>query len=390
MKGEKKMKIVSVEPTPSPNVMKLNLDESLEPGKSYNLTKENEEGAPDYLRKLIAIDGVKGVFQVLDFISLERHPKADWETVLAEARTVLGETERTNEEATTTLRTESPEDSSFGEVEVFIQKIKDIPMQVKCIKNGEETRFGLPERFREAVMQAQKATTNLVFERKWVEQKPRYGDVQEVGAQVVEELSAAYDEERLKRLVELAFVSDQDKEKHKQKMSREEVLAAFREENWNKRYAALEQFEPDLNDLDVLDLALSDPKAAIRRLAVVYLGFLENKQVLPYLYRALKDASPIVRRTAGDTLSDLGYEEAIPAMCEALTDPNKLVRWRAARFLYEIGDETALPALRQAANDPEFEVRLQAKMALERIERGEEASGTVWQQMMRKIEEDRK
>ncbi|MBH8596761.1 conserved virulence factor C family protein [Thermoactinomyces sp. CICC 10523] len=384
------MKIVSVEPTPSPNVMKLNLDESLEPGKSYNVSREKQEGAPDYLRKLVAIDGVTGVFQVLDFISLERHPKADWETVLAAARAVLGETEPTKETKTGNLVTDTSEDASFGEVEVQIQQIKDIPMQVKIIKNGEETRFGLPERFKEAVMEAQKATTNLVFERKWVQQKPRYGDVQEVGAQVVEEISAAYDEERLKRLVELAFASDQEKEKQKTAISREEVLAAFREEDWKKRYAALEQFEPSLDDTDILDLALSDSKAAIRRLAVVYLGFLENKEVLPFLYRALKDASPIVRRTAGDTLSDLGYAEAIPAMCEVLTDPNKLVRWRAARFLYEIGDETALPALRQAANDREFEVRLQARMALERIERGEEASGTVWQQMMRKMEEDRK
>jgi hypothetical protein len=34
-----------------------------------------------------------------------------------------------------------------------------------------------------------------------------------------------------------------------------------------------------------------------------------------------------------------------------------------------------------AADDPEFEVGLQAKMALERILSGEEAAGTVWQQM---------
>jgi HEAT repeat protein len=93
-----------------------------------------------------------------------------------------------------------------------------------------------------------------------------------------------------------------------------------------------------------------------------------------------------VRRTAGDTLSDLGDPRAIGAMCQALRDPNKLVRWRAARFLYEVGDETALEALREAQNDPEFEVSLQVKMALERIERGEEASGTVWQQMTRRNE----
>ncbi len=77
-------------------------------------------------------------------------------------------------------------------------------------------------------------------------------------------------------------------------------------------------------------------------------------------------------------------------MCEALKDPNKLVRWRAARFLFEVGDESAIPALEEAVNDAEFEVRLQAQMALERIKRGEEASGTVWQQMMKRMEEEKK
>ncbi|HZG14339.1 MAG TPA: HEAT repeat domain-containing protein, partial [Candidatus Bathyarchaeia archaeon] len=90
---------------------------------------------------------------------------------------------------------------------------------------------------------------------------------------------------------------------------------------------------------------------------------------------------------AGDALSDIGDPKAILPMIEALQDQSKLVRWRAARFLFEQGDETALPALEEAQFDPEFEVSLQAKMALERIERGEEASGTVWQQMTRRNEE---
>ncbi len=55
-------------------------------------------------------------------------------------------------------------------------------------------------------------------------------------------------------------------------------------------------------------------------------------------------------------------------------------------FLYETGDERALPALREARNDPEFEVSMQVKMAIERIEQGEEANGSVWQQMTRRNE----
>jgi HEAT repeat protein len=98
----------------------------------------------------------------------------------------------------------------------------------------------------------------------------------------------------------------------------------------------------------------------------------------------MRDETPAVRRTAGDTLSDIGDAAATPVMIESLKDSSKIVRWRAARFLYEVGTEEARSALEEAANDPEFEVSLQARMALERIESGEEAAGTVWQQMAKR------
>jgi HEAT repeat protein len=116
---------------------------------------------------------------------------------------------------------------------------------------------------------------------------------------------------------------------------------------------------------------------------------IKDSSVLPLLYKALKDKTVAVRRTAGDCLSDLGFKEAQDKMVEALMDENKLVRWRAAMFLYEVGDEKALPALKAAEDDSEFEVSMQIKMAVERIEGGEEAKGSVWKQMteLRKTDE---
>ncbi|MNN21964.1 hypothetical protein D3C81_1353030 [compost metagenome] len=124
----------------------------------------------------------------------------------------------------------------------------------------------------------------------------------------------------------------------------------------------------------------------LRRLAVVYLGDIRTPGAMALLYEALRDSSAAVRRTAGDTLSDIGDPAATGPMIEALSDRSKLVRWRAARFLYEVGTDDAREALEVAADDPEFEVSLQARMALERIESGEQAAGTVWQQMARRGE----
>jgi len=50
-------------------------------------------------------------------------------------------------------------------------------------------------------------------------------------------------------------------------------------------------------------------------------------------------------------------------------------------------DESALVALKECQDDPEFEVQMQIRQAIERIESGKEAQGTVWQQMTNKSEE---
>src|SRR5699024_10253082 len=174
------------------------------------------------------------------------------------------------------------------------------------------------------------------------------------------------------------------------KASEENVtLEMLDQEDWRDRYAALDRLpDPSEADYPILDRALDDEHSSIRRLATAYLGMNEEPETLPYLYKALKDKSVNVRRTAGDCISDLGFTDAIPEMIETLSDKSRIVRWRAAMFLYEVGDETAIPALNKAVVDPEFEVRMQANMALARIESGQEAESSTWQQIAQAVKED--
>lgn len=376
------MKILSLEPTPSPNSMKLNIDETLPAGERYTYTKENAADAPKEIQQILNIEGVKSVYRVADFIAIDRYPKADWKEILAALRKQFA---KESTESLPAFDFAAKDMEGYGEVKVLVQVLRGIPGQVKLLYGNEEARFGLPERFTKAIMKLQAHTSNYIYERQWVEQGVRYGDVREIGEQVVSEISAAYDEERLEHLLELAMRQEQDKE---EALSSKDVSERMGHPDWEKRFAALERLDPTSEDLPILEKALQDPNVSIRRLAVVYLGMIGGKEVLPYLYKALHDSSVIVRRTAGDVLTDLGDPAAIPVMAQALSDPNKLVRWRAARYLYEVGDETALDALKDAQNDPEFEVALQIRMAIERIESGEEASGTVWQQMARGLSKE--
>ncbi|MFE1243374.1 conserved virulence factor C family protein [Fictibacillus sp. NPDC058756] len=375
------MKITGIEPTPSPNSMKINLDETLPGTERHNYTKDNAQNAPEFIQEILKVEGVKSIYHVADFMALDRNPRSKWEDILAGVRKVFGQ-----EEEPAAEQSEEKEDE-ITEITVLIQMFRGLPMQIKLKTEKEEKRVGLPERFAKAALKAQDSSDNLVMERKWEEQGVRYGTFEQVGNEVAEELSAVYPQERLDQLVEQAYCSNSEKEIEEENVSTSEVAEKLRDSDWQTRYAALERMNPTLDDVMVLKQALKDEKPSIRRLAVVYLGMIEDEAVLPLLYLALQDKNVSVRRTAGDALSDLGNPKAIPVMCDALSDKNKLVRWRAARFLFEVGDETAVPALKAAQDDPEFEVALQVKIALERIQSGEEAAGTVWQQMTKSREQ---
>lgn len=376
------MKIVSIEPTPSPYSMKINVDEVMPDGKTENYKLGDDlSNAPSYIQDLFFIDGVKGIYRVIDFIALERDARTPWEDILPAVRRSLGSTESDSSEI---AGTEQAVDEHYGEIRVFIQMFRFIPTQVKLEDGEKEYRFGLPERFMHASIEASAASDNILGERKWVEQSPRYGEVEEIGNEVVEEISATYDDERLRELVRFALEN-----KTAPTPWKKVTLEMLNNPDWRERYAALDKMDPTVEDLPVLDKALDDEKASIRRLATAYLGMIDDKAVLPYLYKALKDKAVNVRRTAGDCLSDLSFTEAMPEMIKTLKDKSRLVRWRAAMFLYELGDESAIPALIEAQDDPEFEVRMQIKMALARIQGGEEAKGSIWHQMTQLINKDK-
>jgi len=368
------MKIKSIEPTPSPNTMKVLLSEELPSGKSNNYKKNSAVDAPQIIKDILAIEGVKGVYHVADFLAVERNAKYDWKDLLAQVRQAFGE------DVLEGSSTDGMSEEAFGEVKVFIQMFNHIPMQVKLTDGLTEQRFGLPDRFKDAVFTAQQSNENVVLDRQWKEHGVRYGNLEDIGKEVVDEINAAYSDERLNNLL-MVLSENKESAKIQPRKSYKVTLEMLDHDDWTERFAHLDQMNPTEEDIPVLEKALNDEKASIRRLATVYLGMIEKPSVLPLLYKALKDKSVTVRRTAGDCLSDIGDPAAMEEMMVALKDKNKLVRWRAAMFLYEVGDEKALSALKGAENDSEFEVSMQIKMAIERIEGGEEAKGSVWKQM---------
>lgn len=353
--------------------MKIVINQDLPFGKSFNYTKDNIAEAPKDIQAIFSVDGVKGIYYVSNFLAVERNAKFAWENILSSIRIALGEQGEVSQ-------VENGANDHFGEVYVHVQMFKGIPLQIKVFDHSSEVRISTGDRYTKAFheIKVKDADENFIYQRKWADYGIRYGQKEEIAQAVLQEVVATYPEERITHIVEAANSQQKVIPKERQKLTEE----AFSVQDWEQRFQLLDQMpEPEVDDIPVLMLALDDEQMAIRRLATVYLGMIEDVAVVPALTKALGDKSAAVRRTAGDCMSDLGLPEFEPAMIEALKDKNKLVRWRAAMYLYETGTEQALSGLHEAANDSEFEVKLQVKMAIARIEQGEEAKGSVWKQM---------
>jgi len=377
------MKLLSIEPTPNPNSMKLQLDESLPKRENHTYTREKQEGAPQKISKILEVPGVQSVFHLADFLAIQRDPKCKWEDILREIRGIM-EGELAETPAPTRKTTEVDED--WQEIQVSIQFFRRIPMLIRLRMELEEKRVALPELFDDVIRCAAPSSKNMLFERQWKTWGVRYGDFETVGASVLEEICAIYPKKRLDILVHQAFKTD----KEETKRSLEELEEALGSEDWKERLTSLREIGANKDAIGLLYQAAKDTKPLIRQLAIVFLGLLENDEVLETLCQALKDPTVGVRRAAGDALTDLGNVDAMGPIIESLKDENKLVRWRAARFLYELGDQSALLALQELINDPAFEVSLQAKQATERIEGGHDAKGPAWKQMTELFEKSSK
>lgn len=373
------MEIVRVEPTPSPNTMKIVLSFKKEDRSSKTYTEVSDQN-PEFINRILQLKGVKSIFHVMDFIAVDKLPKADWDTLLKEVTAAISGSDNDGEQV-------AEVNEHFGEIKAEVLKFKGIPYQIKLTTQEEEKRKQLPEIYIDSMLKATKDSDNVVFLRKWDDLGIRYGELNEVLETVQEEIQALYPESILNELVEEALNNDITiPEKKFVHVSKEQFE---QEQDWKVRLRMLDDFPtPTEEDYPLLECALNDEKPQIRRIAIVLLGMVETKETLPYLYKGMKDKSVAVRRTAGDCLSDLGFKEALPVMIEALEDPQKIVRWRAAMFIFDEGDETALEALKNRQDDPAFDVKLQVQMAIERIENGEAALGSVWKQMANRKRED--
>ncbi|ANR68125.1 MULTISPECIES: NifU N-terminal domain-containing protein [Staphylococcus] len=75
------MEILNVEATPNPNTMKFVY--SVEGGDTKpNTYTKVKEGQPEFINAVLEVEGVKSIFQAMDFISVDKLANVEWDDVL--------------------------------------------------------------------------------------------------------------------------------------------------------------------------------------------------------------------------------------------------------------------------------------------------------------------
>jgi hypothetical protein len=366
--------LISIETTPNPNSMKLNLGETLTTTRTY--TAAEKASAPPIVQQLLQIEGVISIFGTASFLTLNRDPRVDWQAILASAQGIFS-----GEVPEAGMEEQRRAAERQGQVQVWVQTFRKIPIQVKVTEGISEERTGLPERFGTAARELQAHLgADYLKERYWADWGMRYGILTEVVQEVAEEIESLLDTAGLEREKQLAL--GETPSFSQSQTPPETIRKNLESRDWQERFQAVQQLSASEENLSLLVKALQDEKPQIRRWTAAKLAGIKTSESVQALCMAmLNDSSVGVRRTAGDSLSDIGDVSAQAAACQALGDNNKLVRWRAARLLAEIGTEEALPKLEKAQNDSEYEVRLEVAAAIAHIQAGSKAALPVWKLM---------
>jgi hypothetical protein len=73
---------IEIQPTPNPNALKFSLDRPTTDGGPRTYRTAEDAGDNAAAMALIAIDGVVNVFMTANFISINKSPEADWDTIV--------------------------------------------------------------------------------------------------------------------------------------------------------------------------------------------------------------------------------------------------------------------------------------------------------------------
>ncbi len=150
------MEILRIEPTPSPNTMKVVLSYTRE-DKLSNTYKSRRNTTKIY-KSVVIYRWYHFHFHVMNFLAVDKAPKADWEVILPDIKAAFSDANKVLESVN-----EPQIDNHFGEIKAELLTFKGIPYQIKLTSADQELREQLPQTYVDHMTQAQTAHDNIVL-----------------------------------------------------------------------------------------------------------------------------------------------------------------------------------------------------------------------------------
>ncbi len=83
------MNITSIERTPNPNSMRVVFDTELPAGESFNYKKADTEKAQEPAASILKLEGIEGIYHVMNFMAVEKSGDIEWEVLIPEIEKVV-------------------------------------------------------------------------------------------------------------------------------------------------------------------------------------------------------------------------------------------------------------------------------------------------------------
>ena len=142
---------VQTEITPNPNSLKFVPGKTVSNNGSFEITKK-EEFNNEFVRNLLSINGVTGIFLGSDFISINKLENIDWEDIKHIVISLINDFYSTGKEFVIDKELKKENDSEFAEIERQIIKILETKIRPAVAKDGGDIKF---REFKEGVVKVE-------------------------------------------------------------------------------------------------------------------------------------------------------------------------------------------------------------------------------------------
>ena len=142
---------VQIEITPNPNSLKFIPGKVVSNNGSFEITKKDQVNN-ELVRNLLSINGVTGIFLGVDFLSVNKEEKIEWEDIKHIVISLINDFYSNGKEFVFDKEIDKEKKSNFADIEKKIISILDSKIRPAVAKDGGDIKF---KEFKDGIVKVQ-------------------------------------------------------------------------------------------------------------------------------------------------------------------------------------------------------------------------------------------